>query len=165
MKKFFQFFINLFAVIKLNVLHFMEEFAQPAVDLVAKIKALVDGAGADAFAALLKLDPKILAAIRAAFPDIMEYLNKLIDTKPCFEGDGTPEEIIQCVIDHLKEVDPALRNQALKYIAARVTVNLAGDSGKEISESKVNWLVESALLKYKHPDVSSEGDESDEKQG
>lgn len=142
----------------------MAEYAQPAVDLVAKIKQLVDGAGAEALAALLKLDPKVLDSLRAVFPDIMEYLNKLIDTKPCFEGDGTPEQVIQCVVDHLKELDPALHSQALKEIARRVTLHMAGENGKTISESKANWLVESALLKYKHPEVSSTEDTSEDKQ-
>ena len=159
MKKLAIFFSNIFAFIKISLAKLINQIAIPAVELTIQIEKWLNSDVLDIGAALTAtpLDEKILAALRKAFPKIIEYLKITTALDECFTGDGTPEQMMQCIIEHLRATPAELRNDALKHIASEV--GMAMSENDKLTRGKMNFAVEGALLKIKNADTSDEVEE------
>lgn len=161
MRKVIEFINHLITVIRFNVMKFIDRIAIPAIKVVEVIKANVNDPTFDVIVGLTKtqVDDKILAAFRKAIPLIEERLKLFVEIDDCLKSDDTAETI-KCLGRIIDRIDPELRPEIYKYIAKLISLYLTDEP---VTDSKANWLIETAYQKYKHKEFkNADFEDSDE---
>jgi hypothetical protein len=151
MKHFFQkigaFFARIFGGAR-KVIQWLEDHVDDAIDIVGKIKALVENPMTLVLIKLLpdKYEDKIEEGLQKIQPILVKVMEALNLGEGCLQKETFLDQV-QCFIEEIRKLSPSHRAAVYHKIAS---LYAAESSGHELKQNVVETLVQSRFMERKN---------------